>query len=85
MRECSNRGRPVTEKNATFEEHLSQLEEVVRQLEEGDLALEEALSLFEEGVRASRACAQVLDRARTRLRRLVAESDGTFRLDVLEE
>ena len=75
----------MTEKTTSFEEHLSRLEQVVRQLEEGELTLEEALGLFEEGVGASRACAQLLDQARTRVRRLVAESDGTFRLDMLEE
>ena len=79
------RGRQVAKRKVSFEEHLSRLEEVVRQLEGGDLALDEALTLFEEGIKASKSCGRILDGARTRVQKLVAEDDGTFRLDMLEE
>lgn len=75
----------MAKRKVSFEEHLSRLEEVVRRLEAEDLALEEALTLFEEGIKASRACGRILDQARTRVQKLVAESDGTFRLEMLEE
>ena len=50
-----------------FEDSLQQLNEAVRRLESGDLALEEALQAFEEGIRHSRDCHRLLQRAEERI------------------
>ena len=68
----------------SFEESLAQLEESVEHLEAGDLKLEEALTVFEKGVAASRACSQWLDHTRKRVQVLTADDEGQFRLDFLD-
>ena len=50
-----------------FEDSLQQLNEAVRRLESGDLALEEALQAFEEGIRHSRDCHRLLQKAEERI------------------
>jgi len=61
--------------DATFEESLARLEEVVRELEDGDLPLEEALNLYAEGVALARHCQGLLARAEQRVRELSLEGD----------
>ena len=56
----------------SFEETLTQLEEVVNHLEAGDsLTLDESLQAFETGVRLARICRQKLDGAELRVRQLI--------------
>ncbi len=47
----------------SFEEALERLNEIVLSLEKGDIKLEDSISLFEEGVKLSRFCKEVLKRA----------------------
>ncbi|MDI6709669.1 MAG: exodeoxyribonuclease VII small subunit [Thermoanaerobacterales bacterium] len=61
---------------ATFEESLGRLEEVVRQLEDGDLPLEKALDLYAEGVALARYCHGLLERAEQQVRELSLAGDG---------
>lgn len=56
----------------SFEASTERLARVVEELERGDLPLERALSLFEEGVRLSRAAQARLDRAERRVEELLA-------------
>ena len=72
-------------KSKTFEEALEQLEDSVERLESGDLKLEDALSVFEDGVSASRLCSKLLDQTRKRVQVLAAEEDGEFTLSFLDE
>jgi exodeoxyribonuclease VII small subunit len=44
------------ESENNFEEHLSELEALVRSLESGQLGLDESLSKFEHGVRLYKEC-----------------------------
>jgi exodeoxyribonuclease VII small subunit len=67
---------PIDEAQASFEEVLTRLERVVESLEKGDLPLEASLSIFEEGVRLSRAGAKRLDEAERRVEQLLASNDG---------
>lgn len=68
----------------SFEESLARLTEIVGKLEAGDLSLEESLELFEEGVRASKECTQILEEAKRRVQKLAREDEG-FRLEMLDE
>jgi exodeoxyribonuclease VII small subunit len=72
-------------KSKTFEEALELLEDSVERLESGDLKLEDALSVFEEGVSASRLCSKLLDQTRKRVQVLAAEEDGEFTLSFLDD
>ena len=69
----------------TFEEALEQLEDSVERLESGDMKLEDALSVFEDGVMASRVCNSLLDQTRKRVQVLADGKDGEFTLSFLDE
>lgn len=43
-----------------FEDAMKRLEEIVRNLEEGNLTLDEAIRLYEEGVKLSKLCNDIL-------------------------
>jgi exodeoxyribonuclease VII small subunit len=47
-----------------FEATLKQLEELVEKLESGDLGLADSLGHFEQGIKLSRQCHQMIDQAR---------------------
>jgi exodeoxyribonuclease VII small subunit len=55
----------------SFEEQLTELEQVVEQLERGELSLEESVTLFERGVKLSDACKGQLADAESRIQVLV--------------
>lgn len=50
-----------------FEKQLAELEALVERLESGELTLEQSLAAYEQGVRLSRQCQQVLDKAQLRI------------------
>ena len=56
---------------ASFEDSTRRLGAIVAELEAGDLPLERALTLFEEGIRLSRAAQERLDRAEKRVEELL--------------
>jgi len=56
---------------ASFENGLQELEQIVKEMESGDLPLERALELFEKGMRLSESCRKQLDEAETRIEMLV--------------
>ncbi len=60
----------MTEKNLSFEQSLSRLDEIVRHLEKGDLPLNDSLSLFEEGTELIRRCGEMLDEAEQKVVKL---------------
>ena len=53
-----------------FETTLKALEEVVVQLESGDLTLEEQLNAYEKGIKLSKHCSAMLDRAKLKVEEL---------------
>ncbi len=61
---------------ATFEESLVRLEEIVKRMESGKLTLDESMALYEEGVKLSALCKGRLNLARNKVMMLVEEKDG---------
>ncbi len=59
---------PVEE--LTYEQALSELEEIVATLESGDHILESALALFERGQALARHCALLLEQAEQKIKLL---------------
>ena len=53
----------MNEKNATFEQNMQKLEQIVRTMEQGDIPLEESLKLFREGTQLVETCGKLLDKA----------------------
>ncbi len=60
----------------SFEENLESLEKAVAQLEEGNLSLDDSLSVYEDGIRAYRSCREALEKAETKVRKLVETMEG---------
>lgn len=67
----------MSKKNATFEENMSRLEQIVRAMEKGDVPLEESLKLFQEGTALVKACGQLLDEAEQQVTKIVTQADGS--------
>ena len=60
---------------ASFEEAIKQLSDIVKRLEEGDLTLEQSLQAFEQGVALARAAQARLDAAEARVDELLGVDD----------
>lgn len=48
------------ENNISFEDALKRLEEIVQKLEDGNISLEESINIYEEGMRLSQKCNNIL-------------------------
>ncbi len=73
------------EEKTSFESSLSRLQQIVEALEAGELTLDQSLELFEEGVKLSRQCTQMLEAAKKRVLTLIQETGGEFRLEMLDK
>ena len=56
------------EKTIKFEEAIKQLGEIVKNLEGGEVPLDESIALFEEGMKLSRRCTELLEQAEQKVR-----------------
>ena len=54
-------------KKVDFEQSVARLEEIVELLESGELSLEESMKLFDEGVKLSAACNDILTKAEQKI------------------
>ncbi len=57
---------------ASFENKISDLENIVKKMEEGELSLEDSLKAFEKGVTLSRECQEQLEKSRVRVEELMS-------------
>ena len=62
----------------TFEQAYAELEDVVGALETGEQSLDDALALFERGKGLTKHCAELLDKAELRIRRISGETVEPF-------
>ncbi|EOI05152.1 exodeoxyribonuclease 7 small subunit [Enterococcus moraviensis ATCC BAA-383] len=68
----------------TFEESLTELEEIVQRLERGDVPLEEALAAFQEGMVLSKQCQDTLEKAEKTLTKVMTENNEEVAFDESE-
>lgn len=68
-------------KEKNFEENLNELEKIAQDIERGGLSLEEAIAEFEKGIKLSKVCTEILDKAEKRINILIQNENG----DVEEE
>ena len=59
----------------SFEENMEELENIVKELEEGNLNLEKSVEKFEEGMKISKACNEMLEDAEKKISILLEEND----------
>ena len=58
------------DKQMSFEEALSKLEEIVDRLEKGEVSLDDAVKAYEEGSMLKNECQKRLDEARLKVERI---------------
>ena len=63
------------EENKSFEELMQNLENIVQELEKGELNLDDSVAKFEEGMKISKECNQILENAEKRIS-ILLEKDG---------
>ena len=73
------------ENNKDFETSLKKLEQIVSDLENGDLPLEESIKTFEEGVKLTKHCQNLLSKAELKIQKLVESKDGSIDLETFDE
>ncbi len=59
----------------SFEKLMKSLEEIASQLEKGDLNLEESISKFEEGMKLSKKCNEIIENAEKKIT-ILLQKDG---------
>ena len=74
----------MAKKKQSFEQALSDLEEVVAKLEDGSLSLDESLGQYEQGIRLAEFCMRALDAARQRIEKLKHTKDGGMATEPLD-
>ncbi len=63
-------------KAKSFEQSINELEGIVSALENGETTLDESLKLFEQGIKLSKSCQSMLDKAQQKVTVLLQNEDG---------
>ena len=71
--------------NKNFETSLKKLEKIVSDLENGELPLEESIKTFEEGVKLTKHCQNLLSKAEIKIQKLVESKDGSIDLEAFDD
>lgn len=64
--------------STSFEEQIEQLENIVKELEKGELSLEDSVTKFEEGIKISKECNKMIEKAEKKITILVNQ-DGEMK------
>ncbi len=64
------------QETVSFEENMKKLEEIAAELEKGDLDLDTSVSKFEEGMKISKECNEMLEKAEKKITMLIKGEDG---------
>lgn len=59
-----------------FEENMKQLEQIANELEKGDLDLDASVKKFEEGMKISKQCSDMLEKAEKKITMLIQDANG---------
>ena len=60
---------------ANFEENMNKLETIVEDLEKGDLNLDDSVKKFEEGIKISKECNEMLEEAEKKITILLQKDE----------
>ena len=58
-----------------FEENMKQLEQIANELEKGDLDLDTSVKIFEDGMKISKQCSDMLEKAERKITMLIKNSN----------
>lgn len=70
--------------NMSFEEALSELEEIVKSLETGKASLENSITSYERGVALKKHCEKKLKEAQTKIEKIAINENGDISSSVIE-
>lgn len=70
--------------NATFEESLSQLEEIVEKLENGDVSLDSAIEEFDKAMKLIKTFDEKLNNAEKSIAKIVEENNDIIDFNIEE-
>ena len=73
------------ENNKDIQTSLKKLEKIVSDLENGELPLEESIKTFEEGVKLTKHCQNLLSKAEIKIQKLVESKDGSIDLEAFDD
>ena len=62
--------------NKSFEEMMQDLEKIAKDLEGGELSLDESVKKFEEGMKISKECSEIIENAEKKISILLKNSNG---------
>lgn len=68
----------ASEKEEKFEDKILKLEEIVSELEKGNLSLDDSVAKFEQGIKISKECSELLDSAEKKIT-ILLEQDGELK------
>lgn len=68
----------ANKKEEKFEDKIVKLEEIVSELEKGNLSLDDSVKKFEEGIKISKECNEMLESAEKKIS-ILLEQDGGFK------
>lgn len=74
--------KPKAVEKLSFEDALSELEEIVAELEQGEAPLDESIARFERGVSLSRRCEDRLNEAEKKLAVLIKKGSRIVEVDM---
>ena len=63
-------------KDMNFEDTMKKLEEIANELEKGDLDLDTSVTKFEEGMKISKECSEMLEKAEKKITMLIKGENG---------
>lgn len=68
----------MSEKTLDFEQSIKQLEEIASELETDNLTLDESVKKFEQGMKISKQCKEMLDKAEKKITILIGDKEQEF-------
>ncbi len=69
----------MKEEKQNFEEAIKELEVIATELENGDLSLDESVEKFEQGMKLSKKCSDLLEDAEKRITILLKDDDNNVK------
>lgn len=75
----------MQEKEIAFETAMKQLETVAKELEKGDLDLDSSVAKFEEGMKLSAKCSELLEAAEKRITILLKDGEKIKEENFIQE
>jgi len=70
------------EEDFSFEAGLEKLSKIVEELENEEVSLEESIKKFEEGMKISKKCTEILEKAETRIKKVTKDGGKLIEKEV---